>query len=533
MGDPGGSKPTRVLSLAAAFVLLTSAALAGLAPSAAALSASGVWIFPTSHRTDAVADDLDDTFYTGANNDLWLQDSFFGDSTADEADVSVDFYNPTSAAASNVQVFAAINDISLLTDISFTGGESGDVSYAAGDIGGGTPFLPGGASIDDHDVYPAYFVSYGVGDLGNGSSNILSITVVVNGDFEGGLIVHLDYSAEDAAGGAVSGPFEADMNIFEAGDFEEPPACNPGGLKLSGTINGSYSPSSGVDFDARLNLVAPFEYDRGEVRATLSNGTFTTSTHGNRTGSAWSMALNGTTDLNLSINLTGHAGPLVLDGDVMSLSLSLSWEDCASGGNQTLSLSWTVDTEPTGDVHSASWWEEQLEKTEKGKKKAKFNASQADDLLQAVALHSDVFTYGPWNGTAPTGEDDEGWLDIAALDDAIDILEGKSPDAKKVRKAEREALALWLNVASNGITRDTALEIKEKADEDEDEDEGESEEQTGQKALSSSYDEVSEILAFAEGQISDWQDGSGASKADLKLARKLAKAVNNERLVAA
>ena len=533
MRDPAPRRAPRLTGLAAVSVLFASAVLASLAPAAAATSTSGAWIFPTSHRTDAVADDLDDTFYTGASSDLWLQDSFFGDSTADAANVSVDFYNPTSAALANVQVFAAINNISLLTDIAFSGGPSGDVSYAAGDIGGGTPFLAGGASMDAHDIYPAYFVSYGVGDLGTGSSNILSITVVVNGDFGGGLIVHLDYSAEDANANAVTGPFEADLNIFEAGDFEEPPACDPGGLKLSGTINGSYSPSSGIDIDARLNLVAPFEYKRGEVRATLNNGTFTTSTHGNRTGSAWSMALNGTTDLNLSINLTGHAGPLVLDGDVVALSLSLSWEDCASGGNQTLALSWTADTEPTGDVHSAGWWEEQLEKTEKGKKKAKLNASQADDLLQAVALHSDVFTYGPWNGTDPTGGEDAGWLDIAALEDAIDILEGKSPDAKKVRKAEREALALWLNVASNGITRDTALEIKEKTDKSEDDDEGESEEHTGLKALSSSYDEVSEILAFAEGQISDWQDGSGASKADLKLARKLAKAVNNEWLVAA
>jgi hypothetical protein len=230
MAHEAPSKATRFTGLAAFGLLLGSVALATFVPPAVATSTSGVWLFPTSHRTSAVADSLDDTFYTGDSENLWLLNSYFGDSTADAADVSVDFYNPTSAGLSNVQVFAAINDITMLTDISFAGGPSGDVSYAAADIGGGTPFLAGGGSMDAHDIYPAFFVSYGVGDLGTGSSNILSIEVVVNGDFASGLIVHLDYSAEDAAGNAVTGPFEADMNIFEAGDFSEPPACTAGGL---------------------------------------------------------------------------------------------------------------------------------------------------------------------------------------------------------------------------------------------------------------------------------------------------------------
>lgn len=530
---PSRSKTTRLAGLAAFSVLMGSVVLATLGPSAAATSTSGAWIFPTSHRADALADDLDDTFYTGASENLWLVDSYFGDSTAEAADVSVDLYNPTSAVLSNVQVFVAISDLTLLTDIAFSGGESGDVSYAALEIGGGTPFLAGGASMDAHDIYPAYFVSYGVGDLASGSSNILSIEVVVNGDFASGLIVHLDYSAEDANGDPVTGPFEADMNIFEAGDFGEPPACTPGDLKLSGTLNGTYKPGQGVDIAASLTLVPSFEYETSDVTVTFNSGQIdlNSSSEGTIKGGDWSWDLPDGVTVNTTVNLTGSTGPLHLAGDILAMEASVSWDGCDGGGKADLQVTFEVTNQASGKSHSAGWWEEQLEKTEKGKKKAQFNATQADGFFQAIAFHSDVFTYGDWDGTAPNGDSDEGWLDISSLDDAIDILEGKSPDAKEVRKTEREALALWLNVASGALNLDTALEIYEKKHHCRGK--SEFEEHTGLKSLSSSYDTVLEILGFAEGQISDWQDGHGASKTDLKLARKLAKAVNNEWLVAA
>jgi hypothetical protein len=497
-----------------------------------------VWIFPHAKQADALADDLDDSFYTGDSNNAWLQDSFFADSQAGAATVEVDLYNPTGADLENVQIFAAYSadQLDMVTSVNFSGGDSGDVDYPTDELdeSGGTPSLAGGGTMDPHGVYPAYFVSYGVGDLPAGSSGIRTVAIEVVGDFAGGLVVHLDYTAEDADGDPVSGPFEADMNIFENGEDGEPPACDPGALHLSGNLSGgSYKPGEGISFTARLEVVEDFVYERDPVTVTLATGgSSVTSEVGEVSGGNWSWVVPENTPLNLTVNVTATVAPLQLAGDKHTMSASLAWDDCAGGGSDTLSLSAPVTNTPTEASHSAAWWAEQVEKAQKGKKKAAYNSSQLDGMLGAIAAHSDVFVYGSWNGTAPDGASDEGWLDISSLRDAEKVLDGKSPDSRKVRGAERQLLALWLNIASGALNLDTQLEIYEKKHRCRGS-HSEFEEHTGRRTLSSSVDTPAEILAFLEGKVDDWKDGSGSAKGDLKYARKLAKAVNLEWLVAA
>src|SRR6266699_3927749 len=213
----------RMLGSAAGLVMISAACLAALSPLVGATPTTGVWIFPHDHQADAVNDSLTSSFYIADRANAWLQDSFFADSLASSADVKVDFYNPTSSDLTNVQVFAAISDSALFTDIAFSGGSSGDLTVAAADLSGGTPFLSDGTNLPAHDIYPASFTSYGVGDLKAGSSNIKTVGVKVSGDFAGGLIVHLDYVAEHGDGVVLTGPFEADMNIFENGEPQTAP----------------------------------------------------------------------------------------------------------------------------------------------------------------------------------------------------------------------------------------------------------------------------------------------------------------------
>ena len=46
----------------------------------------------------------------------------------------------------------------------------------------------------------------------------------------------------------------------------------PSGLVLGGTVDGTYSPGYGVNFDGSLDLLATFTYEKGDVRATLKQG---------------------------------------------------------------------------------------------------------------------------------------------------------------------------------------------------------------------------------------------------------------------
>jgi len=536
------SRARALASASSIAILVGSVLVVALAPASATTPTTGAWIFPNSKRADAVADDLDDTFYIAGGSDDWLRDSFFGDTANGSADVSVDIYNPTSSTLYNVQIFAAvsISGIDLLNSIDFDGGDGGASSFVPGDFAGGTPFLAGGSSMDDHDIYPAYFVSYSVGDLDAGSSNISTITVQVDGDFVGGLVVHLDYSAEDASGNGVEGPFEADMNLFENGDIEEPPACVPGDLEVSQSVS-TDEVSPGGSFTWKVSVQAsegelPAEFDLQEVQAwTMTHELLhgLGATHNSSNDSTFATPSVGAwTNASRSVTVS----PLLLVNNFVELHASVEWVDACDGTLMSAAASdvptVTVVGDASGDVHSANWWEEQAEKTAKGKRKAVFTEDEFDQLLQRVALHSDVFTYGEWDGTAPTGDDDDGWVDIDSLAKARKVLEKKTNESRKVRGAEKQDLALWLNIASGGINLDTSLEIYEKKNRCRGQ-HSEFEDQTGLSSISSAYDTPAEILAFLEDQIADWKDGSGDSRGDLRLARKLAKSVNHEWLVAA
>jgi hypothetical protein len=49
--------------------------------------------------------------------------------------------------------------------------------------------------------------------------------------------------------------------------------AGPNPLKLAGTVTVEYTPGSGVDLDAQLDLVPPFEWTKDDVTATLGGGT--------------------------------------------------------------------------------------------------------------------------------------------------------------------------------------------------------------------------------------------------------------------
>lgn len=516
------------LARAASF-LLALLLLLGALPAAAATPTTGVWIFPNAHRDDAVADALDDAFYIADNSSEWIADSFFADSIADSASVSVDLYNPTSTDLTNVQVFAAVSDSDLFTDLSFAGGDSGDVTVLAADLSGGTPFLADGSSFPAHGVYPASFTSYGVGDLDAGSSNIRTITVEVTGDFAGGLIVHLDYSAEDASGAVYTGPFGADMNILENGEPEE--ECADAVFSLDATPSTSApAPGKVVSFDYHFELVSgdPAEglllalewsgfwaLDSVEVAEGSAIGVDP------GTGTGTSQGSGGTpTSGNVTVNAT--ASNKSVDGDSLENAAELSWELCdGSEGSTSASLSAEVTTEPAEEAESSGYWRQQFKQASTGTGNSDLSADDLALLLQRVALHSQVFTYGPWDGTDPWGGDDEGWVDIGTLDDALDVLRAHGKESKMSNKAERELLALWLNVASGALNLDTVLERHEGDGDDEDANEDDE-----ASTPSTAYDTVGEIITFASGQLDDWSDGVGASADDLKLAKRLCKWVN-------
>lgn len=499
-------------------------------PAAAGTPTTGAWIFPNAYRDEAVADSLDAAFYISDNSSEWIADSFFADSGADSASVSVDLYNPTSTDLTNVQVFAAVSDSDLFTDISFSGGDSGNVTVLAADLSGGTPFLSDGSSFPAHGVFPAFFTSYGVGDLDAGSSSIRTITVEVTGDFAGGLIVHLDYSAEDASGAVYTGPFEADMNIFENGEPEEECADAVFSLEAAPST-AAPAPGEVVTLDYHFELVSGdpaeglflvLEWSGFWAMDSIEVAEGSTIGVDPGTGTGTSQGTGGTpTSGNVTVNAT--ASNRSVDGDSLENAAELSWELCdGSEGSTSASLSAEVTTEPAGEAESSGYWRQQFKHASTGNGKSDLSAADLDLLLQRVALHSDVFTYGPWDGADPWGADDEGWVDIGSLDDALDVLRAHGKENKMSNKAERELLALWLNVASGALNLDTVLERHEGGDDDDDGDDEDDEASTP----SAEHDTVGEIIAFASEQLSDWSDGTGASADDLKLAKKLCKWVN-------
>ncbi|HEX9709617.1 MAG TPA: hypothetical protein VGB42_06610 [Candidatus Thermoplasmatota archaeon] len=334
-----------VAFVAAGMLLGAALAVLSSAPATASLSATGIWIFPHERQEKVLAGTLGSLFYNTTSGDEWIADAFFADADADGATVEVDFYNPTSGNLTNVILWVAVSNSTLFTSINFSGGAGGDQSVGVDDLGAGTPFA--GAPLPSY-VYPTNFTSYAVGDVDAGSSGIVTVTLDVIGDFDGGLVLRLDYVATSGES-AVSGPFDAGMSIYEWGDL---PADEPEGPDGTG-----------------LTPQRP---------------------------SAWA-------------------------GDIKQALL---------------------DEERDGD-------------------RADYNTSAYAAFMQDIALHSGVFAYGPWEGEDPLGGEDEGWIDLADLDDARDVLLKRGSGHGNVKELEQELLALWLNAASGRVDPDSALEWAE------------------------------------------------------------------------
>jgi hypothetical protein len=198
----------------------------------------------------------------------------------------------------------------------------------------------------------------------------------------------------------------------------------------------------------------------------------TAASEGTISGQEWNwMVATPKTGDSFSAEITLAVSALFLDGDAINSEATVTWPNCdGTDEHASASASATKQTEAQGDVHPASWWQNQIEKTAKTKKNAEFNKTELDGFFQAIAAHSGMFTYGPWNGTSPMGGNDDGWLDIGSLHNALEILKGKSGDSKKVAGIERQALALWLNVAAGAINLDTQVGTTRHCDDNDNED---------------------------------------------------------------
>jgi hypothetical protein len=507
-----------------------------LVPSAAALGNTGLWIYPHDHQADVLNGLFLDSFYAADNASAWVADSFFADSSSDSASVRVDLYNPTETDLVGVQLFAAISDIDLFTSVSFAGGDGGEFTSLASDLGGGTPILADGSSLDGHRIYPAYFTSYSVGDIAASESSIVTLWVNVTGDFAGGLIVHLDYAAADGNGVVYTGPFEADMNILEA---ERPgPSCQDAQLAASVTPLPSSDPTLAdlalswqfPDLPASTvtQLVVSLPLPDGLALQSLEGGTvagdvLTFELGSAASGDAWSVTL--------------HFVQLdTLIATSFTFTETVTWLSCA-GNAGSASASATVHTSlpaagPPLDLHT---WHHAFVHAAKADPRCKgpSEARRAHAhpavtqgltvLLERVALASSVFTYGPWNGTTPAGGPDGGWIDIARFCDAADALSGHTKDPKASHQLERELLALWLNVAAGRVGADQTLTVGAGHTEH-----GKSpfEAHTGLAAPGEPFDTPAEILAFAEGVLEAARDDGRPPKADARLATDLCKSVN-------
>jgi hypothetical protein len=469
----GGRLRERGAAISAAAVIIGSALAVGLAaPAAADLPTSGLWIFPHERQAAVLGGGLGQYYYNTSSDNEWIADAFFADADADGASVAVDFYNPSGSDMTNVILWVAVSSGEVFEGLEFSGGSSGDFSVVLDDLGGGTPTT--GASLPDY-VYPAFYTSYGIGDVPAGSSGIVTVNIDVTGDFAGDLVIRLDYTATDANGDDASGPFEAGMTIYEWGDLpadngDDPTCPDDADLSLSGSTSGMMR--DGVFLvTVALALEATEGYSAGPVIVELH----------------WDLAFDesslpgghsaGVTTLEIdevgadagrfaADNLTAVVQPLLLPGDTVTVILRVVWDGCDGGGEASLRLNTTVDRDPTGRVKSANSWANEVfdaMKDEKRKKpRAEYNTSQFDTFVRAIALHSDVFAYGAWNGTDPFGDEDAGWVDIEDLDDVMDILDKRGRGDRSAKEAQQELLALWLNIASGRANLDSELKVWKK-----------------------------------------------------------------------
>lgn len=499
---PGSARP---LALGAVAILVGSTlALALAAPASADLSKSGVWIFPHARQDAVLGGTLGQFYYNTTSGNEWIADAFFADADTGGATVDVDLYNPTSGDLTNVILWVAVSDDDLFTSINFSGGSSGNSSVGVDDLGGGTPTT--GASLPDF-VYPAFYTSYGVGDIATGE--VETITMDVVGNFGGGLVLRLDYVATDANDDDISGPFDAGMSIYEWGDLPEDEGQCPDdaevevGLSLSPDyVRGkqfgvamtiSLAPSAGyVATDVTLDLrgiLAGLSLDElglGDLEEFGTGPTFGI----------------GGLDQELVLESTLTGSQLLLPGDEIGLTLEVSWGGCDGGGQASSTVTESIGAGRSGSARSASSWARDLRDALRAGGNGNghtpdYNESQYDTLMQAVALHSDVFTYGDWDGEDPFGGEDVGWLDISDLEGARDILLKNGQGQGNVKEMAQELLALWLNVASGKVNLDSQLTLWRHGsghghgDDDEDDD--------GGSDLS-----VQDIMSNAESKFTDF-----------------------------
>jgi hypothetical protein len=96
----------------------------------------------------------------------------------------------------------------------------------------------------------------------------------------------------------------ADVQVKELDGFAQP-------LKVTGTLKGSYSPA-GLDIDCKLDLVPPFTYDKGNVKADFKSGSVTLKVARNTLEKIeYAVAA----DVEVK-GIDGASGPLKLSGDL-------------------------------------------------------------------------------------------------------------------------------------------------------------------------------------------------------------------------
>jgi hypothetical protein len=378
----------------------------------------------------------------------------------------------------------------------------------------------------------------------------VTVWVNVSGDFASGLIVHLDYTATDADENTVAGPYEADMNIFDAGE-DTPPECTPADFSLS-IVAWDPAPHPGEYFLVDL-LAQPADEESTFTVEQFTESMSIRAASDVAPGAPFDPTpvtydageMSNTSGLVRFGVIVGVSG-LALPGDEITIDGHFAWASCdGTPGEVDGSLTIGVSREVSGSAHTATYWRQQLDRADKGKDKLDYSTEQLTQFLQIVALHSGIFTYSPWDGTDPFGGPDDGFVEIGSYADAAKALKGPADDSKKVKHAESEDLALWLNVAAGALNPDTPLKIlpaSEKGhDDDQESDSGHGKDQDksafekhfGSSTLPSDEDSVDEILAFAAAQITDWADDHGGSQKDLQLSRGLCMAVNHGWLVPA
>jgi hypothetical protein len=170
--------------------------------------------------------------------------------------------------------------------LSLTITAAGQAAPAAGTIvktDGGTFVFEG--DFDPNESTPLQGMSFTAQiDVGQGGLSVNGTFIdgtltqgVLSGHASATLTMPFTYTGGDVKAGLAPGA----QVLLEVGDSSLKGIELPGlevnirhasGLVLEGTVDGKYSPGSGLNFDGRLNVVETFVYQSGHVTATLGQG---------------------------------------------------------------------------------------------------------------------------------------------------------------------------------------------------------------------------------------------------------------------